>query len=87
MLDLADKYRRDVDEVHKIFFEVSCDRDRLVRILEAGGSSGLGRERWQLLEDLALKDGPEVEAYKYVTDTKGPAEVEKRRRFLEISQN
>ena len=26
MLDIAEKYKRDVDDIHKIFFEVSCDR-------------------------------------------------------------
>jgi hypothetical protein len=33
MLDLAEKYKRDVDDVHRLFFEVSCDRDKLVKIL------------------------------------------------------
>lgn len=34
MLDLAEKYKRDVDDVHRLFFEVSCDRDKLVKLLE-----------------------------------------------------
>lgn len=34
LLDLADKYKRDIDEVHKIFFEVSCQRDKLIKVLE-----------------------------------------------------
>lgn len=34
MLELADKYKRDIDEIHKIFFEVSCDREKLIKILE-----------------------------------------------------
>ena len=34
MLELAEKYKRDVDQVHKLFFEVSCDREKLVRLLE-----------------------------------------------------
>jgi seryl-tRNA synthetase len=34
MLEIADKYKRDVEEVHKIFFEVSCQKDKLIKILE-----------------------------------------------------
>ena len=33
MLSLADKFSKDVDEVHKLFFQVSCDRERLVKYL------------------------------------------------------
>ncbi len=58
LLDLADKYKRDIDEVHKIFFEVSCERDRLIKVLE-----GQREGRWMLLEDLALKDDPTISSY------------------------
>jgi len=51
MLSLAEKYKRDIEEVHKIFFELSCDRDKLIKYLE-----GQKVERWLLLEDLALRD-------------------------------
>ena len=34
MLDLAEKYKRDVDDVHRLFFEVSCDREKLIKLLE-----------------------------------------------------
>jgi hypothetical protein len=34
MLDIAEKYKRDVDDIHKIFFEVSCDREKLIKILD-----------------------------------------------------
>ena len=34
MLDLAEKYKRDVDELHRLFFEVSCDREKLIRLLD-----------------------------------------------------
>ena len=53
MLTLSEKYKRDVDDVHKLFFEVSCDREKLVKLLEGGNVS-----KWQLLEDLAIKDDP-----------------------------
>ena len=34
MLEIAEKYKRDVDEVHRLFFEVSCDREKLIRLLD-----------------------------------------------------
>jgi hypothetical protein len=74
------KYKRDIDEIHKLFFEVSGDREKLIRLLE--GKSGV--ERWSLLEDMALKDSPDTEAYRYVKTKKGEHEVERRKEFLEM---
>ena len=34
MLTIAATYGRDIHEVHKIFYEVSCDRDRLIMFLK-----------------------------------------------------
>lgn len=61
MLELADKYKRDVDDLHRMFFEVNCERDRLVKILE-----GQKVEKWQVMEDLAIKDDPSSLSFKYV---------------------
>lgn len=83
MLDLAEKYKRNVDDVHQLFFQVSCDRDRLVKILEGGQKTGGGK--WELLEDLAIKDDPRSDSYKYVAESKGEEEVRKRKRFLECT--
>lgn len=80
MLELADKYKRDVDEVHRLFFEVSCDRDRLVKLLE--GQKNV--QKWALIEDLAVKDQPGSESYKYVLQQKGETEVARRREFLQM---
>ena len=81
MLELAEKYKRDVDQVHRLFFEVSCDRERLVKILE-GGKSVV--DKWDQMEDLAAREGPESQAFKYVMQKKGPNEISKRRKFLEL---
>lgn len=62
MLDLAEKYKRDVDDVHRLFFEVSCDREKLVKLLE--GSMSI--QKWEQIEDLAVKDAHQSQAYKYV---------------------
>ena len=80
MMQLAAKYKRDVDEIHKLFFEVSCDREKLVKILE-----GKNVDRWSLLEDLALEGDPNTEGFRYVKNLKGEQEVERRRQFLEIN--
>jgi hypothetical protein len=80
MLDLADKYKRDVDDVHRMFFEVSCDRNLLIKLLE--GQKGV--PKWELIEDLAVKDQASSEAYKYVLSQKGEDEVRKRRMFLQM---
>jgi len=62
MLTLAEKYRKCVNEVHKIFYEVSCDRDELIKVLE--DKTGTAKVvRWSVLEDLALKGKQENEAY------------------------
>ncbi len=83
MLDLAEKYKRDVDDVHRLFFEVSCDREKLVKLLE--GKQNV--QKWEQIEDLAVKDGQDSMAYKYVMQKRGENEVTKRRRFLEFDNN
>jgi|TARA_B110001450_G_C17164417_1_gene296588 hypothetical protein len=40
--------------------------------------------QWSVLEDLAVRDERESEAYKHVVEQKGEMEVEMRREFLEI---
>jgi hypothetical protein len=34
MLSLAEKYKRDIEEVHKMFYQLNCDREKLVKCLE-----------------------------------------------------
>jgi len=80
MMQLAAKYKRDIDEIHKIFFEVSCDREKLIKILE-----GKNVDKWSLLEDLALEGDPNAEGYRYVRSQKGEVAVEQRKYFLEIN--
>ncbi|CDW88076.1 UNKNOWN [Stylonychia lemnae] len=79
LMEIADNYKRDIDEVHKIFFEVSCDREKLKKVLDGQKIPG----RWQILEDLALKDTKTLSSYQYVTNSKGEDEVLKRQKFLE----
>ena len=37
MISIADKFERDIDEVHKLFYQVSCNRDKLIKILQQSG--------------------------------------------------
>lgn len=61
MIQIAEKYKRDVDDVHKIFYQVSGDRDKLIKVLE--GQNG---HKWELIEDLALKESPESLTFKFL---------------------
>ncbi len=100
MLEVADKYGKDVHQIHKIFYGVSCDYDRLIRFLDAEKKDikGLAPEDlkkiknekkenkpWETLEDLALKGAKDTDAYKYVIDNRSADDIAERRRFLELS--
>jgi hypothetical protein len=52
MLKLADKYKKPIDELHHLFFMVSCDRKKLIQVLEGK----VDIKQWSPLEDLALLD-------------------------------
>ena len=39
-------------------------------------------DKWQLLEDLAIKERPTSDAYKHVLSMKGKEEVQIRQQFL-----
>jgi hypothetical protein len=45
----------------------------------------LTHSKFDILEDLALKDGQESESYKHVVEAKGEDQVLKRMTFLELS--
>lgn len=44
MIELSKRYRKDVDELHKIFYTISCDREKLIKWLE-----GKKVDKWDLL--------------------------------------
>jgi hypothetical protein len=86
MMKLSQKYNRRLDELHGIFYTVSCDWKRLEQILEShkGANIVLSDLQWTMLEDLAVRDDLDSEAYKHVVEKKGLAEVKRRRMFLEV---
>ncbi len=80
MIKLARKYGQEVDEIHKLYFQVSCDHDKLIKHLN--GEKGV--VVWTELEDLALKDKLHGLMYIHVVKIKGDCEVDERKTFLEI---
>ena len=71
---------------------VSCDFQLLEQLLEAQANEHmpagqqqleqLQKIQWKVLEDLAVRDDKQSEAYKHVVELRGQSEVEKRRQFL-----
>jgi len=81
MIDLSKEYKKPVHELHELFHQVSCNREKLVRLLE--GKSNV--VKWEMLEDLALKEyKANSPSYQHVLKVKGSAECEERRRYLEL---
>ena len=91
MMNLSQKYQRKLEDLHDIFYTVSCDWERLEQVLQASApDSEMQIDKtslqWSVLEDLAVRDERDSEAYKHVVEQKGEVEVEMRRSFLEIDQ-
>lgn len=78
---LSKIYARDIDEIHMLFMEVSCDLGLLKKVLEGEASSNT--LKWNELEDLAVQSEPGSVEYQFICNQKGRDEVRKRRIFLE----
>lgn len=61
MYNIADKYKMSMADVHKIFYEVNCDRDLLISYLKKGKV-----KLWTTLEDLALRHSEDTPSYQVV---------------------
>lgn len=77
--DLAKEYSKEMDEMHMLFMEVSCDLGELRSLLK-----GQKAPKWSMLEDLAIQSEPESMEFKHICDMKGANHVHKRRKFLEL---
>jgi hypothetical protein len=88
-----------VHTVHKEFYGLSCDYDRLIERLNAEKKfkeeSDKNKKKeyekemkaikpWEALEDLALKGAKDTLAYQFIVKTREPEDIEERKRFLEI---
>ena len=83
LLKMAQEYERDVAEVHKIFYQVSCNREKLQAVLEEKLDS---KVCWTTLEDLALKNDKSNKAYQVVLMDRGEKEVKEREAFLGLAK-
>lgn len=77
---LARQYSKDMDVVHMIFMEVSCDLEALKRVL----SGEAQKIKWSMLEDLAIQSDHGSVEYDHVKGNKGDSELSKRKKFLEL---
>jgi len=69
MMQIASQFKKDIHEVHMQFYQVSCNRDNLIKMLEGGDCSKM---KWEQLEDLALKEKDRNSpSYLHVLKTKG----------------
>ena len=80
MMSIAIQFSLTIDEVHKLYYSVSCDPEKLIKHLNGDKSVAI----WTELEDLALRDQQRGLMYSHVVKMKGEPEVEIRKRFLEI---
>ena len=51
MFKVANEFNKDIAEVHRVFYQVSCNREKLGLALDGKYKA------WTQLEDLALKNG------------------------------
>jgi hypothetical protein len=74
-------YVRKVEEIHMMFLEVSCDIQRLKRLLDDDPKAA--KQKWDELRDLAVQSDPGTAEYQAISNERGQKEVHKRRMFLE----
>lgn len=76
---MSQQYGVHIEEIHKIFTDVSCSKSKLVEILQGNSFT-----KWNELEDLALQRGTESREYTYLLKSKGADEILRRKKFLGI---
>ena len=96
MISFSKQYKKNLEELHDLFYSVSCDWESLEYILNAQKADPVNsikyqeqiekiqNMQWTVLEDLAIIDDKESEAYLHVVERKGENEVIKRRQFLQV---
>lgn len=77
LLVIAKQYSVSDEEINKLFIEVCCSKSKLIEAL-----AGKSFTKWNELEDMALSHPVESMEYIYLNKTKGPEEINRRRKFL-----
>lgn len=75
--EIESKYKKPSEEIADIYVKVSGDFNSLERHFQ-----GEDVVIWSYLEDLALTKSEDSMEYKCLIESKGKAEIEKRKRFL-----
>ena len=79
---IAEKYGKDLEEVNKIFTQVSCNYGDLEQYLITNESNLL----WNPLEDYALMNlDEETIEFQYLISVKGQDKIDERKKFLQES--
>lgn len=77
--DMAEQYGISFDKALEIFESVSCDKKQFRQVLENKSYT-----TWASLDDMGLQNSDSPE-YKHLLATKGEEEVQRRKKFLGIS--
>ena len=86
MCNIASYYGKSLTDVHKIFYEVSCNREKLIQVLKDMQKNKKSEvKQWQTLEDLALRHTEDTPSFQVVLQEKGREEVNIRKAFLELN--
>ena len=78
---IAKIYSIKITDLHLLFLEVSCDLERLKKVLTNDPEAN--KQKWDELSDLAIQNQKESIEYKAICQERGINEVLKRRKFLE----
>ena len=61
MANIAEAAGWTVQKVHQVFYEVSCDREKLLKLVKDENDASV--KRWKTLEDLALRKNADSAAF------------------------
>jgi hypothetical protein len=76
---IGQDYGVDEEIVNETFFQVSCNKSKLIEVLK-----GQNFTKWNELEDMALTMDPNSVQYKYLLKVKGTDEIIRRKKFLAL---
>ena len=61
LVNIAEYAGWTLQKVHQVFYEVSCNRDNLLKLCQNENDESV--KRWKTLEDLALRNSEDAPAF------------------------